>query len=54
MVSMVGMGSGTSVQHINQLLNDFRNMKKMLRQMNAMQNGKMKAPRGFNPMQFMK
>ncbi len=52
-------GSGTSTQEVNRLLGQFRDMKKMMRQMSAMASGKMpggktKMPRGFNPMSMMK
>ncbi|MBV9469190.1 MAG: signal recognition particle protein [Abitibacteriaceae bacterium] len=50
----IAAGSGTSTQEINRLLGQFRDMKKMLRQMQAMASGKTKMPRGFNPMQFMR
>ena len=40
-------GSGTSVQEVNKLLNQFREMQKMMKQLQAMQSGKMKMPRGF-------
>jgi len=50
----IAAGSGTSVQEINRLLGQFRDMKKMLRQMNAMASGKAKMPRGFNPMSMLK
>ncbi len=50
----IAAGSGTSIQEINRLLGQFRDIRKMLRQMNAMANGKAKMPRGFNPMSFMR
>lgn len=50
----IAAGSGTSTQEINRLLGQFRDMKKMLRQMNAMASGRVKMPRGFNPAQFMR
>ncbi len=50
----IAAGSGTSTQEINRLLGQFRDMKKMLRQMSAMTSGKTKMPRGFNPMKMMK
>ena len=50
----IAAGSGTSVQEINKLLNQFRDMKKMMKQLQAMQSGKMKMPRGFNPGKMMK
>jgi signal recognition particle subunit SRP54 len=45
-------GSGTSIQEINRLLGQFRDMRKMMRQMSGMASGKTKIPRGFNPMKF--
>lgn len=50
----IAAGSGTSVQEVNKLLNQFRDMRKMMRQLAAMQSGKMKMPRGFNPMRMMR
>jgi len=50
----IAAGSGTSVQEINRLLNQFRDMRKMMRQLQAMQSGKMKMPRGFNPARMMR
>ncbi len=50
----IAAGSGTSVQEINKLLNQFRDMKKMMKQLQAMQSGKMKMPRGFNPGKMMR
>jgi signal recognition particle subunit SRP54 len=49
----IAAGSGTSVQEVNRLLGQFRDMRKMLRQMSAMANGKMKVPRQFNAMRQM-
>ena len=46
----IASGSGTSTQEVNRLLGQFRDMKKMLRQMNNIVSGKTKMPRGFNPM----
>ena len=46
----IAAGSGTSVQEINRLLNQFREMQKMMRQLQAMQSGKMKMPRGLGKM----
>ena len=46
----IAAGSGTSVQEINRLLNQFRDMQKMMRQLQAMQSGKMKMPRGMGKM----
>ncbi|RYG66743.1 signal recognition particle protein, partial [bacterium] len=43
----IAAGSGTSVQEVNKLLNQFRDMKKMMKQLQAMQTGKMKMPRGL-------
>ena len=50
----IAAGSGTSVQEVNRLLNQFRDMQKMMKQLQAMQTGKMKLPRGFNPAKMMK
>lgn len=50
----IAAGSGTSVQEINRLLNQFRDMQKMMKQLQAMQSGKMKMPRGFNPSKMMR
>jgi signal recognition particle subunit SRP54 len=50
----IAAGSGTSVQEVNKLLNQFRDMKKMMKQLQAMQSGKMKMPRGFNPGKMMR
>jgi signal recognition particle subunit SRP54 len=47
-------GSGTSIQEVNRLLGQFRDMKKMMRHMAAMAGGKTKMPRGFNPMKMMR
>lgn len=47
----IATGSGTSVQDVNKLLGQFREMRKMLRQMQAMQSGKMKMPRQMRPPQ---
>lgn len=41
----IAAGSGTSVQEINRLLNQFRDMQKMMKQLQAMSTGKMKIPR---------
>ena len=43
----IAAGSGTSTQDINRLLGQFRDMKKMMRQMSAMASGKMPMPRGM-------
>jgi signal recognition particle subunit SRP54 len=43
----IASGSGTSTQDINRLLGQFRDMKKMMRQMSAMASGKMPMPRGM-------
>lgn len=40
----IAAGSGTSVQQINNLLKQFDEMRKMMRTMNKMQDGKMKLP----------
>ncbi|MDF2440152.1 MAG: signal recognition particle subunit [Abditibacteriota bacterium] len=50
----IAAGSGTSVQDVNRLLGQFRDMRKMLRQMSAMASGKVRMPRGFNPMARMR
>jgi signal recognition particle subunit SRP54 len=50
----IAAGSGTSVQEINRLLNQFRDMQKMMKQLQAMSTGKMKIPRGFNPARMMR
>jgi len=50
----IAAGSGTSVQEVNKLLNQFRDMQKMMKQLQAMQSGKMKMPRGFNPSRMMR
>ncbi|RYX81898.1 signal recognition particle protein [bacterium] len=50
----IAAGSGTSVQEVNRLLNQFRDMQKMMKQLQAMQTGKMKLPRGFNPAKMMR
>lgn len=50
----IAAGSGTSVQEVNKLLNQFRDMQKMMKQLQAMQSGKMKMPRGFNPAKMMR
>ncbi len=50
----IAAGSGTSVQEVNRLLNQFRDMQKMMKQLQAMQTGKMKMPRGFNPANMMR
>jgi len=50
----IAAGSGTSVQDVNKLLNQFRDMQKMMKQLQAMQTGKMKMPRGFNPSRLMR
>ncbi len=43
----IAAGSGTSVQQINNLLKQFDEMRKMMRTMNKMQDGKMKLPPGL-------
>jgi signal recognition particle subunit SRP54 len=50
----IANGSGTSIQQVNRLLGQFRDMKKMMKQMTAMASGKTKMPRGFNPMKMMR
>lgn len=40
----IAAGSGTSVQQINNLLKQFEDMRKMMRMMNKVQDGKMKIP----------
>ncbi len=50
----IAAGSGTSVQEVNRLLNQFRDMQKMMKQLQGMQTGKIKMPRGFNPAKMMK
>jgi signal recognition particle subunit SRP54 len=50
----IAAGSGTSTQEVNRLLGQFRDMKKMIRQMAGMASGKTKMPRGFNPMSMMR
>ena len=50
----IAAGSGTQVQDVNRLLNQFRDMRKMMKQMSAMASGKMKMPRGFNPRNMLK
>jgi signal recognition particle subunit SRP54 len=56
-------GSGTQVQDVNRLLGQFRDMQKMMRQMSAMQSGKLhggkmprhlKKMRGLGAMRMMK
>ncbi len=41
----IAAGSGTSVQQINNLLKQFEDMRKMMRMMNRVQDGKMKLPK---------
>lgn len=43
----IALGSGTSVQQINNLLKQFDDMRKMMKTMNKMQDGKMKIPPGM-------
>jgi len=50
----IAAGSGTSVQDVNKLLNQFRDMQKMMKQLQAMQTGKMKMPRGFGMSKMMR
>jgi len=40
----IASGSGTSVQQVNQLLKQFEDMRKMMRMMNKVQDGKMRMP----------
>ena len=44
----ISLGSGTTVQDVNRLLKQFEQMKKMLKQMNALEKGKHKR-RGMFP-----
>ena len=44
----ISLGSGTAVQDVNRLLKQFEQMKKMLKQMNALEKGKHKR-RGMFP-----
>jgi signal recognition particle subunit SRP54 len=50
----IASGSGTSVQEVNRLLNQFRDMQKMMKQLQAMQSGKIKMPRGLGMARMMK
>jgi signal recognition particle subunit SRP54 len=43
----IALGSGTSVQQINNLLKQFEDMRKMMKMMNKVQDGKMKLPPGL-------
>jgi signal recognition particle subunit SRP54 len=43
----IANGSGTSVQQINNLLKQFDEMRKMMKTMNKMQDGKLKLPPGL-------
>jgi signal recognition particle subunit SRP54 len=52
----IASGSGTAVQDVNRLLGQFRDMQKMMRQMSAMQSGKLhggKMPRHLRKMRGM-
>ena len=40
----IARGSGTTVQDVNQLLNQFKEMQKMMKQLTS---GKMRMPKGF-------
>ncbi len=40
----IASGSGTSIQQVNNLLKQFEDMRKMMRMMNKVQDGKMKMP----------
>jgi signal recognition particle subunit SRP54 len=40
----IAKGSGTSIQQVNNLLKQFEDMRKMMRMMNKVQDGKMKMP----------
>ena len=40
----IATGSGTSIQQVNNLLKQFEDMRKMIRMMNKVQDGKMKMP----------
>jgi signal recognition particle subunit SRP54 len=40
----IATGSGTSIQQVNNLLKQFEDMRKMMRMMNKVQDGKMKMP----------
>jgi signal recognition particle subunit SRP54 len=46
----IAKGSGTSVQQVNNLLKQFEDMRKMMRMMNKVQDGKMKMPNMSNMM----
>lgn len=43
----IATGSGTSIQQVNSLMKQFDDMRKMMKQMNKMQDGKMKLPAQF-------
>lgn len=47
----IAMGSGTRVQDVNQLLNQFEQMKKMMKKMGGMKLSGM-MPKGLNPLSF--
>lgn len=49
----IASGSGTSVQEVNRLLGQFRQMKQMMRQFTRL-SGKQKMSKGFNPAGLMK
>ena len=46
----IATGSGTSIQQVNNLLKQFEDMRKMMRMMNKVQDGKMKMPNMSNMM----
>jgi signal recognition particle subunit SRP54 len=46
----IAVGSGTSIQQVNNLLKQFEDMRKMMRMMNKVQDGKMKMPNMANMM----
>lgn len=57
----ISKGSGTSVQQVNRLLGQFRQMQRMMKQMSQLsggklgkKSGKMRLPRGINPMRLMR
>jgi signal recognition particle subunit SRP54 len=40
----IAKGSGTSIQQVNNLMKQFEDMRKMMKMMNKVQDGKMKMP----------
>jgi signal recognition particle subunit SRP54 len=48
----IARGSGTTVQEVNQLLKQFEQMRGMFKQINQMQTGKKRPPRGLGRMPF--